>query len=473
MNIVFILTDTTNRHHLGCYGCKGAVTPNIDRLASEGMRFGCSYSSSPVCTPARGCIFTGVHAPVNGAWYNDATPYSNVRLMGGVFAEAGHRVGYSGKWHLDGGLYLGYGQAQGGFPQEWWYDGRNYTDDIGPDMHARWKGFGGLDFEEKLEQAFEPEDCWAHRVTDRCIRFLETAGDKPFLFVAAFDEPHAPFMAPSRYLEAIEPADFEIRPNVSESLANKPQHHQFLAAGHENTDADLRRFIRYYAACQSFVDHQVGRIVDAVDRLHGEDTVVVFTSDHGEQMGSHGCWGKGYMMYDESARTPLIFRGPGVARGVSECPVGQVDLLPTFCQLADVPMPAQVQGRSLRPALEDPAARVNDAVMMTYTRFGNSGEPRRYPGVDGTELMSKRAQEFFPIRAAMDGRHKLVVNLFDSDEFYDLQQDPYEMDNRIADPALAGPRDALHDWLLAEMVQTRDPMRCHGFAQRPWRAQQV
>ena len=469
MNIVSILTDTTNRHHLGCYGCGGANTPNIDRLAEEGVRFDCSYSSAPVCTPARGCIFTGIHAPVNGAWYNDATPYSNVRMMGEIFADAGYRVGYSGKWHLDGGLYLGYGQAQGGFPQEWWYDGKNYSDYIGPDMHKQWKRFARLDFEGMLNHAFEPQDCWARRVTDRCIDFLETAGDDPFLFVASFDEPHGPFMCPREYLESVDPSKFEIRPNVNEPLAHKPQHHHLLAEGHLNAEEDLRSFLRYYAACQSFVDDQVGRIADAVDRLHGDDTIIVFTSDHGEQMGSHGCWGKGYMMYEESVHTPLIFRGPGVAQGANDSPAGQIDLLPTFCELTETPIPEQAQGRSLAPSLADPALAVNDRVMMTYTRFGNSGEPQRYPERDRSELMSKRGHEFFPIRAAVDGRYKLVINLFDTDELYDLESDPYEMDNRIDDPALAERRETLHDWLLTEMVQTRDPMRCHAFANRPWR----
>lgn len=468
-SVVLILTDTSNRHHLGCYGSEGAITPNIDRMAREGVRFDCSYSSSPVCTPARGCIFTGVHAPVNGAWYNDATPYSNVRMMGEVFGQAGFRVGYSGKWHLDGGLYLGYGQAQGGFPQRWWYDGRNYVDDLGPKMQKKWKAFGGLSFQEKLRQAFEAEYCWARRVTDRCIEFLESADERPFLFVAAFDEPHAPYMVPREYLEAVDSSKFEIRPNVSEQLDDKPEHHRMLAQGHANREEDLRRFLRYYAACQSFVDHQVGRIVDAVDRLHPDDTVIVFTSDHGEQMGSHGCWGKGYMMYDESARTPLIVRGPGVSRGVADCPGGQIDLLPTFCELGDVPVPDQAQGRSLVPVLQDPAGAVNEAVMMTYTRFGNSGEPRRYPQKDASELMAGRGQEFFPIRAAVDGRYKLVINLLDTDELYDLHRDPYEMENRIDDARGAQQRNALHDWLLTEMVQTRDPIRCHGFADRPWR----
>jgi uncharacterized sulfatase len=473
MNIVFIFTDTTNQHHLGCYGSRGAKTPHTDRLAAEGMRFDNSYSSSPVCTPARGCVFTGVHAVTNGAWYNDATPYSNVKMMGEVFAEAGCKVGYSGKWHLDGGLYLGLGKAQGGFPQEWWYDGRCYADDIGPEMEKRWRQFTRGGHESMLENAFAAEDCWAHRVTDRAIDFLEKAGDEPFLFVAAFDEPHGPYMCPREYLEAADPGGFEMRPNVHDSLDGKPRHQRIAAAGHVNCEEDLRAHWRYYSACNTFVDDQVGRLVAAVDRLHGDDTIVVFSSDHGEQMGSHGTWGKGYVMYEENIKTPLIVRGPGVrAGGVSRALVGQVDFLPTFCQLAEIDAPAQAQGRSFAPVLRDPNAQTQDYLYVTYTRFGNDGVPSLDTERDASWLIEGRGRmsEFYPSRTVLDGRYKLVVNLLDTDELYDLREDPYEMSNLIDDSLLGDVRTRLHEALLEQMQRTRDPLRSSAWVYRNWSA---
>ncbi len=470
-NIVFVFTDTTNRHHLGCYGCTGAKTPNTDRLAAEGVRFDNSYSSSPVCTPARGCVFTGVHAVTNGAWYNDATPYSNVKMMGEIFAEAGYKVGYSGKWHLDGGLYLGYGKAQGGFPQEWWYDGKNYVDDIGPEKAKQWKQFARQDWEGMLEMAFESEDCWAHRVTDRAIDFLEKAGDEPFIFVAAFDEPHGPFMCPREYLEAADPAGMEMRPNVGESLEGKPRHQTIMAEGHNNVEEDLRNYWRYYSACNSFVDAQIGRIVEAVDRLHGDDTIIVFSSDHGEQMGSHNTWGKGWVMYEENIKTPLIVRGPCVTKGgVSKSLVGQVDILPSFCEVAGIDIPEQLQGKSFAPILKDPNVVTQDKLYVTYTRFGNDGVPSIDHERDGSFLTSHKGRrgEFYPSRVMLDGRHKLVINLLDTDEFYDLQDDPYEMQNSIDDPAYKDVRDALHDALLDQLQKTRDPIRSAAWVYRPW-----
>jgi uncharacterized sulfatase len=474
-NIVLILTDTTSRHYLGAYGSRGAITPHIDRLAQEGLLFENSYSSSPVCTPARGCIFTGVHAPVNGAWYNDATINRNVEIMGETFARAGSRVGYTGKWHLDGGLYFGYGKAQGGFPQRWWYDGKNYTDDLGPARTQQYRTWARAGWPDMRELAFEAEDCWGHRVTDRAIDFLRTAGDEPFLLCVAYDEPHGPFMAPREYLDAIDPDAFELRPNIlTEVPGDKPEQQRILAEGHNNVEEDLRAYLRYYGACQAFQDAEMGRLLEVVDELHGDDTYVIFTSDHGEQMGSHGCWGKGPIMYEESVHTPLIVRGPGVPAGArTKALAGQVDLLPTFCDLAGVPVPAQVQGHSLAPVLRDPDASVNDVVFITYTLFGNDGEPSRDDEHDRSRLGQKAGRWFFPIRAVFDGRYKLAVNLLDTDELYDLQEDPYEMRNLIDEEETAAVRDRLHRRLLDELVATRDPMRCLEWARRPWAAADV
>ncbi|MFP4382184.1 MAG: sulfatase-like hydrolase/transferase [Candidatus Sumerlaeia bacterium] len=471
-NIVFVFTDTTNKHHLGCYGEPGAVTPHTDRLAEEGVRFDRSYCSAPVCTPARGTIMTGLHAPVNGAWYNDATPYRNVPMMGDIFKAAGVKVGYTGKWHLDGGLYNGYGKAEGGFPQEWWYDGKCYVDDIGPEKAKQWKQFARHDYEGMLENAFPAEDCWGHRVTNRAIDFLEKAGDDPFLLCVAYDEPHGPFMAPREFLEAIDPSKFKIRPNVIIGVPEgKPAHQEWVAHGHNNTEEDLRNYWRYYLACNSFIDSELGRLVDAVERLHGDDTYIIFTSDHGEQMGSHGGWGKGYTAYNENINTPLIIKGPNVARGaVSQALAGQIDLLPTLCDMAGIDKPEHLQGRSLMPVLRDPDSKVNEHVFVTYSRFGNDGEPEWDDEHDADHLFvpGKQRSEFYPWRAVVDQRYKLVINLLDTDELYDLEDDPYEMTNRINDPALASERDRLHKILLDELVHSRDPMRCTAWAKRAW-----
>ena len=458
-NVVFILTDTFNKHHIGAYGCSFAHTPNLDRLATDGLRFDRVYPGSPLCTPARGCIFTGLHAASNGCTFNDATPYRQVPILGEVLRDSGIDMAYTGKWHIEGsGEYLGDGKADGGFPEKWWYDGRNYADDMGPEREALWRRFNQGSWDELLERAFPEKDCWATRLADRAIEFLEQPHDRPFFLCVSMDEPHGPFMSPREYLEQSSAEDFEIRPNVRDDLQDKPAWHRFLTKGHRNVEEDLRFFWRYYSACCTYTDAQIGRIVDAVHQNHGDDTLIVFTSDHGEQMGSHGCWGKGYMMYEESAAVPLIVSGPGVPRGASHPhPVSHLELFPTFLEALALPADPRLHGHSLNPVFENPKTRLREHVMIGHERFGNDGRP----GVDHrpNQPIAQNKGEYFPIRCVVDDRYKLVINLLETDELYDHQEDPYEMNNRIGDPAMTAIRDRLHQAMLEEMFRTRDPLR--------------
>jgi len=392
-------------------------------------------------------------------------------MMGEIVGKEGVRTGYTGKWHLDGGRYNGYGKADGGFPQDWWYDGTNYVEDIGPEKAAQWKQFTRSDWDGMLRLAFDEEDCWGHKVADRAINFLETADNDPFLLCVAFDEPHGPFMCPRRFLEAVDPSKLQLRPNIWDDLEDKPQFRRIVAKGHVNSEEDLRAYWRYYAACNSYVDYEIGRILDTVERLHGPDTVVIFTTDHGEQMGSHGTWGKGYIQYEECLHTPLIVRGKDVAQNaVTDSLASQVDFVATICDLLNIPIPERTHGSSLAPIFRDPSIKVRDFAYFSHNRFGNDGESgRRYPDRTPETLYKKEKGAFYPMRGVTDGRYKLIVNLFETDELYDLQQDPYEMQNRITDPESAQVRDTLHTALITEMVQTGDPLRCTQWWERYWK----
>jgi uncharacterized sulfatase len=163
-------------------------------------------------------------------------------------------------------------------------------------------------------------------------------------------------------------------------------------------------------------------------------------------------------MYDEITRIPFIVRCPGEAtpRGAaSQSLVSQVDVLPTMLDLAGIDVPPSMHGVSLVPALRDPAAAVREMVLIGWHRFAINHDDWG---------------EFHPIRCVTDGRHKLAINLFDTDEFYDLDSDPHEMVNRIDEPALAAVRDSLHDRLLDEMDRIRDPFRGFRWGDRPWRS---
>jgi len=457
-NFVFIMTDTQGANVVGCYGRPEMRTPRIDRLAAEGVRFGRAYSMFPVCTPARAGIFTGLYPNFNGAWANELPLGDNVRTMGQRFRDLGYATAYTGKWHLDGHDYFGTGECPDGWDPELWYDGKRYLDDLSDDEIELWRrGLGSV--AALKEHDVQPEFTWGHRVSNRAIDWIEkrAAGDDPFLIVVSYDEPHGPATCPAEYVEPFVEHDYELGPGAFDDLAGKPAHHRAWAAacGKVHTGGKVRKAM--YFGCQSFVDHEIGRVIDAVDRCARDDTVIVFTSDHGTMMGAHGITNKGPVMYDEITRIPLIVRMPGGAPAgrVERTLASHADLLPTMLELAGADVPDLLSGESLAPLLRGDEADADRSVVIEFDRF---------------DVDNDAVGEFLPIRCIVRGDYKLVINLLDTvDELYHMADDPAEVVNLIGDPAHAEARDRLHDELLAWMDRTSDPFRGPCWANRPWR----
>jgi uncharacterized sulfatase len=460
MNFCIIMTDTQNKSMVGAYTdartAQTVDTPNLDRLAATGVRFERAYTTCPLCTPARSGLFTGTHPPVNGAWCNNVAPSPAIPLMGTIFGHYGYRTAYTGKWHLDGSAYFGDGVPGGGFEPDWWYDGKRYAQEIGPEMFRAYRTCKTAD--ELRQSGFTEDKIWGHRVADRAIDFMASAaaGDDPFCLVVSFDEPHGPHVSPPEYWEQFSAADLPKPPNYNAPLDGKPQLQHVHRASHPEVDwptfaAGRTRFF----GCNSYVDREIGRVVEAVERLCGDDTTIVYTSDHGDMLGAHGLRSKGPMMYQEITNIPLIVRLPGGPEGaVSHSLASHVDLIPTVLDLAGVERPPSLHGTSLLPVLRDPSARVRDHALVSFTRFAINHDDWG---------------EFYPIRCAVGERYKLAINLFERDELYDLEADPYETTNLIDDPNHAAARDRLHDALLAEMDAIRDPFRSFRWGDRPWR----
>lgn len=458
MNIVFMITDTVCKYMVGAYGRPEFKTPCIDKLASEGIRFERAYTACPVCTPARGAIFTGLQPASNGAWTNDQAPHRNVRMMGDIIREQGVRAPYTGKWHLDGSDYNGTGIPDGGFEPDWWMDRANLLAELPENIRSLYNMRTTADDLRKAE--VQNKHIYGHRVADKAIEFLESANDDPFVLCVSFDEPHDPWISPPEYWEMFDRDSFEARPNYNAPLEGKPflqhKHAQGIVRSHGYmTWQDMVAKRLKFFGSNSYIDSQVGRVVDAVDRLHADDTIVIYTSDHGDQLGSHGLHDKGPYMYEETTNVPFIVRTPGGPRGVvSNSVVSQIDLLPTFLDYIGAEKDKALHGVSLKPVFEDPDASVRETAMISFNRF-----MRTRNGSGG----------HWPIRAMTDGRFKLVINLHDSDELYDLANDPYEMTNEIENPYHANRRNELHDQLISEMLRTEDPMWNWYFNDRPWR----
>ena len=440
---------------VGAYGNPSVDTPNLDRLAETGIRFERAYTACPLCTPARGSIFSGLHPQVNGAWCNNITPAANVPLMGTIFRHFGFRAAYTGKWHLDGAGYFGDGVPGGGFEPDWWYDGKCWGLDVGPELFKKYRKCRSAD--DLRKAGFNEDNIWGHRVANRAIDFLNTVDDDPFVLTVSFDEPHGPFVAPPEYWEKFTMDQIPPSPNFNASLANKPELQQIQQkqVGNPEWSAHAPLILKFFG-CNSYVDREIGRVINAVEELHGDDTVIIYTSDHGDMLGGHGLMAKGPMMYEEITNVPFIVRSPdGPGGKVSQALVSHLDIIPTMLDVAGINIPDSLHGTSLSPILGDPEATVRDSIMINYHRFANNH--------DGWG-------EFYPIRCAVDERYKLAINLLETDELYDLSTDPYEMTNLINDPVHTEARNRLHDTLLSEIDRIRDPFRSVRWANRSWRS---
>jgi uncharacterized sulfatase len=449
--IVFMMTDTQRKDMLGCYADTGLATPRLDRLAAEGVRFEAAYTCQPVCGPARAALFTGTFPHVNGGWANCLALGDNVKTVGQRLADQGIATAYIGKWHLDGGDYFGLGRCPEGWDPDYWYDMRNYLEELSPEDRLRSRS-PALNRDPNLTVEFT----FARRCSDRAIRYLEQHAGDDFLLVISYDEPHDPFVCPRPFSEMYRDYRFPKRPNVWDRLGDKPEHHRAWAGAAVNSDRDAFEIVAPdYFGCNSFVDDEIGRVLDAVER-HAPAALVIYTSDHGDLLGSHCLRGKGPAMYEEVVAMPFIVRWPGhaPAGAVSHALVSHIDVAPTIMDAMGLPLPRSLHGRSLLSTLREPGHTTNDMVFMEFGRYEVD-----HDGFGG----------FQPVRACRDARYKLVVNLMTSDELYDLEADPYEMRNLIASPEHAAVRDRLHDRLLDWMNDTRDPFRGYYWERRPWR----
>ena len=453
-NFVFVMVDTQDTRLVGAYGNKAVGTPCLDALAGEGVTFGRAYTSCPVCTPARAGIFTGLTPHAAGAWTNLYGLYDYVKTMGQRFRDAGYDTAYVGKWHLAGHDYFDTGICPPGWDDEYWYDGRRYLEELGDDGRRLWRtGLNSL--ADLRKHAITVGFTWAHRCGDRAERFLARKRDRPFLLVVSYDEPHHPYTCPPEFAEQFIDFRLPVGPSWNEDLSRKPVHLREWASEYEGFPAP-GGFARdpLYFGCNSFVDSEIGRVVEAA-RAGSGNTWLIYTSDHGDMLGAHHIRNKGPAAYDEIARIPLIIRGPGVAAGSrNDSVVSHLDVMPTMLELAGLPVPPALLGRPFADLLRGGHRDLGRSAFIEYHRY---------------EADHDHYGAYQPLRCLVRWPWKLVVNLLDSDELYNLADDPYEMNNLIDSPGHAPDRDRLHDALLDWMDRERDPWRGSWWARRSWR----
>lgn len=442
---VMIMTDTQRLDMVSCYEDVGIKTPCIDELAAEGLKFNNAYTTQPVCGPARSALFTGQFPCINGSFSNCNAPALNVKSIGQRLSDKGILTGYIGKWHLDGGDYFGLGRAPEGWDKASWYDMRNYLEELTKEERVKSRQ---KNLTEK--ESVPAEFTYAFRCASRAVQFIREHKDEDFFLVVSFDEPHGPSLSPEPYASMYREFELPKRPNVYDTLEGKPLHQQIWAGGRRTADRErLRIKAPALFGCNSFVDSQIGRVIDELKALP-EMPAVLYTTDHGDMLESHCMNAKGPAAYEEICHVPLILRGFGI--GEVDTPVSHIDIPATIWDFFGYEKPMMLQGESLFPLIKEKEARKRD-VFIEFGRYETD-----HDGFGG----------FQPMRCIYDGQYKLVINLLSGDELYDLKNDPYEMVNEIENPKLENIRQELLSRLLDHMNDIRDPFRGYAWEMRPW-----
>lgn len=445
--IVLIMTDTQRKDMLSVYNKQEDMhTPNLDKLAKIGKRFEKAYTCQPVCGPARSALFTGTYPHTNGMVANSMAFNGHTRTIGQHLSEAAIHSAYIGKWHLDGGDYFGDGVCPDGWDADYWYDMRNYLEEMNDDDRYRSRQFGTCFEGEGIQETFT----YAHKCTEKAMDFIKKNKDKDYFLVVSYDEPHHPFLSPQGYFEPFEGESYLEKANQDMDLSSLPEHVQVWAKSCGGGKGDVRGLL----GCNAYVDYEIGHLMGCIED-HAEHAMVIYTSDHGDSLGSHGINSKGPAMYDEITNIPFImtWKDNIIEETVDDLPASHIDVVPTVLDYFDIEKPLYLTGSSLIPRLLGKESKDTKA-FIEFTRYEID-----HDGFGGYQ----------PIRSVVDKRFKLVISLMTQDELYDMEKDPQEMHNLIDDPQYHDIRNELHDAILHWMDETRDPYRGYYWERRPWR----
>ena len=488
-NIIFIMTDDHARQAISAYGSYRNETPNIDRLANEGMLFENAYVTNSICAPSRAVILTGKYSHINGKIDNSGARFDSSQVtFPKLLQEAEYQTAMIGKWHLR--------SQPTGF--DYWRilpgQGHYYNPDfVTPDGIERIEGYV------------------TDIITDLAIEWMNNREkDKPFLLMYHHKAPHREWEPPMRHYDEFinktfdEPeslfddyqgrgtaaktaemsildhmnmaGDIKIHPDVLTELGIEPKsdwdfraltskferydeeqlaawnevygamNYEFMEKYPDMNEEDLMRFkyqryMQDYMACIAAVDENVGRIIDYVeDNDLADNTIIVYTSDQGFYLGEHGWFDKRFM-YEESMSTPLIIRWPGEVKPGSRSSelVQNLDFAETFLDAAGIEAPPDMQGESLVPILKGQDTEWRDALYYHYYE---------YPAVH-------MVKKHYGIKT---DRYKLIHFYDDIDEWelYDLEKDPYEMNNVYEDPGYWETRDELKEKLIELKAYYKD-----------------
>jgi len=429
-NIVILLTDQWRATATGYGGDPNVKTPALDRLAAEGISFRNAVSVCPVCTPYRAALMTGRWPTSTGMFLNDLYLPERELCMAQILKQAGYTTAYIGKWHLDGHgrhSYIPPDRRKG-----WEYWKAAECDHSYHHSHY----YAGTSNEKKFWDGY---DAFAQTKDAREYIRQHARQGQPFALMVSFGSPHFPHdTAPQVYKELYPPEKIQVSPNVPEAMRKKAQ----------------RESQGYYAHCTA-LDKCVSDVLRVLSETGLEEkTIVLFSADHGEMMGSHGCPpSMKQQPWDEAAHVPLLLRYPA-AHGhhgrVVQTALTTPDILPTLLGLAGVAIPATIEGEDFSPLIRGgPEQPDRTALYMGVAPFAGSGFNKEY-------------------RAIRTGQYTYVRDLQGPWLLFDDEKDPYQLKNLVAAPEYATLCRQLDDRLQATLRKIGDPFRPAAYYIKQW-----
>lgn len=431
-NVLYVFSDQHRAFSLPSEPFSEVVAPTLDRFRRENISMDACISNYPLCVPHRAILMSGLYSWQSRVTQNEDSLEPHVPGLGTVFQQSGYHTGYVGKWHLFHGenQFVPEGRYRFGF--EDWHAWANTN-----------KHYDGITFDPKTGERLTMPGYQPTRMTDQAIEFIEKQKDsaKPWFLVVSWNPPHPPFNPPPADREPYDPSSLKMRPNVRLSTA---------ADRITNPYPDLQSMEKLHEAMQGYyggitaIDAEFDRLLKTLDQCGmTDDTIVVYTSDHGEMMGSHGHMAK-QMPHEESCKVPFFVLLPDAhkPRRVSDALFASVDIYPTLCGLAGIPVPSHCSGRDFSGLMRGDRSMHTPEMVFLMNEQGPA--TRQEVNVQTYRGVRTRTHTY---AIQLDGRWCL----------YDNVKDPWQMHNLIRDPSQQALIHELEAALIAWSKSTGDP----------------
>ncbi|MUH36458.1 DUF229 domain-containing protein [Zobellia amurskyensis] len=419
-NVLVILTDQWRAQATGYAGDPNVNTPNLDELAATSVNFKNAVSGMPVCSPFRASLLTGQRPLTHGVFMNDVQLDTNAVTIAKVFNKEGYDTGYIGKWHLDGHGRLqnvAPGKRRQGFK---FWKGNECTHDYNESVY-----YDNDDPDRKIWDSYD-----TFEQTDAAIDYIKNrnSSENPYMMILSYGTPHAPYhTAPEEYRNRFDPAKIKLRRNVPDNLK-------------EQAKKDLAGYYAHIAA----LDDMIGKLIKNLkDSGQYDNTIIVFTADHGDLLGSHGAYKK-QQPYEESARVPMLYHIPEklkIATGERDALMNSEDIMPTLLSLCDITIPDTVEGIDYRPYLEG-KEQVGQYTLLTCVQpFGQWNKVQH----GGREYRAIITQQYTYARS-LSGPWLL----------FDNKIDPYQLNNLVGNEGYTSVQDDMEKLLSQRLKETGD-----------------